>query len=328
MLAINGAGFDWSYMTDDEVPKNMALMAFLDSKPEFQGYGPKTSKNVCKDILDEVWKSPDAPLVEELVSDAEKFEKKTIFPTNIEFVKQKKNQLGKQLSMMKCTDHKANCNFHQRERVNYTRVNYNYSAQQTHPSAYRNMVPRVVLMKNPLRTLNTARHVNTAHPKTIFHSARPMSQFSKIAPSRRPVQKKTTLTNRSFHQKVNTVKGKVNTVRPKAVNTARQKAINTARPSLAVVKAVRVNQVNPGHRMLGLETYQSNMFYLLDFEEFNGGYVTFGGGAKGGRIIGKGTLKTGKFDLEDVYFVKELQFNLFSVSQMCDKKNSVLFTDT
>ncbi|GKD23131.1 putative ribonuclease H-like domain-containing protein, partial [Tanacetum coccineum] len=37
---------------------------------------------------------------------------------------------------------------------------------------------------------------------------------------------------------------------------------------------------------------------------------------------------TGKLDFEDVYFVKELKFNLFSVSQMCDKKNSVLFTDT
>ncbi|GJY04742.1 putative ribonuclease H-like domain-containing protein [Tanacetum coccineum] len=42
----------------------------------------------------------------------------------------------------------------------------------------------------------------------------------------------------------------------------------------------------------------------------------------------KGTLKTGKLDFEDVYFVKELQFNLLSVSQMCDKNNSVLFTDT
>ncbi|GJT97088.1 ribonuclease H-like domain-containing protein [Tanacetum coccineum] len=65
----------------------------------------------------------------------------------------------------------------------------------------------------------------------------------------------------------------------------------------------------------------------LDFKEFDGGYVTFGGGARGGRITGKGTLKTGKLDFEDVYFVKDLQFNLFSVSQICDKKNGVLFTD-
>ncbi|GJT61288.1 ribonuclease H-like domain-containing protein [Tanacetum coccineum] len=30
MVAMVGAGFDWSYMADDEVPTNMALMAFLD----------------------------------------------------------------------------------------------------------------------------------------------------------------------------------------------------------------------------------------------------------------------------------------------------------
>ncbi|GJY52163.1 ribonuclease H-like domain-containing protein [Tanacetum coccineum] len=56
--------------------------------------------------------------------------------------------------------------------------------------------------------------------------------------------------------------------------------------------------------------------------------MAFGGGAKGGRITGKGTFKTGKLDFEDVYFVKELKFNLFSVSQMCDNKNSSLFTKT
>nr|GEV09985.1 retrotransposon protein, putative, Ty1-copia subclass [Tanacetum cinerariifolium] len=52
------------------------------------------------------------------------------------------------------------------------------------------------------------------------------------------------------------------------------------------------------------------------------------GNPKGGKITGKGKIKTGKLDFDDVYFVKELKFNLFSVSQMCDKKNSVLFTDT
>ncbi|GJT08602.1 putative ribonuclease H-like domain-containing protein [Tanacetum coccineum] len=50
--------------------------------------------------------------------------------------------------------------------------------------------------------------------------------------------------------------------------------------------------------------------------------------AHGGRISRKGTLKTDSLDFEDVYFVNELKFNLFSVSQMCDKKNYVLFTDT
>ncbi|GJX48282.1 putative ribonuclease H-like domain-containing protein [Tanacetum coccineum] len=71
-----------------------------------------------------------------------------------------------------------------------------------------------------------------------------------------------------------------------------------------------------------------NKSYLSDYEEIDGGFVAFRGDPKGGQITGKGKISTGKLDFEDVYFVKELKFNLFSVSQMCDKKNSVLFTDT
>ncbi|GKA97405.1 putative ribonuclease H-like domain-containing protein, partial [Tanacetum coccineum] len=70
-----------------------------------------------------------------------------------------------------------------------------------------------------------------------------------------------------------------------------------------------------------------NKAYLVEYQDYNGGPVAFGGSK--GYISGKGKIKTGKLDFEDVCFVKELQhFNLFSVSQMCDKKNKVLFTDT
>nr|GFB09904.1 ribonuclease H-like domain-containing protein [Tanacetum cinerariifolium] len=71
-----------------------------------------------------------------------------------------------------------------------------------------------------------------------------------------------------------------------------------------------------------------NISFLLEFKEIDEGYVAFGVNPKGGNIFGKGKIKTGKLDFDDVYFVKELKFNLFSVSQICDKKNSVLFTDT
>nr|GEX51616.1 putative ribonuclease H-like domain-containing protein [Tanacetum cinerariifolium] len=64
------------------------------------------------------------------------------------------------------------------------------------------------------------------------------------------------------------------------------------------------------------------MSYLFEYEEIDDGYVSFGGDLKGGKI------STCKLDFKDVYFVKELKFNIFSVSQMCNKKNSVLFTDT
>ncbi|GJV64578.1 putative ribonuclease H-like domain-containing protein [Tanacetum coccineum] len=71
-----------------------------------------------------------------------------------------------------------------------------------------------------------------------------------------------------------------------------------------------------------------NKAYLSDYEDYNGGFVAFGSDPKGGKITGKGKIKTANLDFDNVYFVDELKFNLFSVSQMCDKKNSVLFTDT
>ncbi|GJV13416.1 hypothetical protein Tco_1354957 [Tanacetum coccineum] len=71
-----------------------------------------------------------------------------------------------------------------------------------------------------------------------------------------------------------------------------------------------------------------NKAYLSDYEDLNGGFVAFGSDPKGGKITGKGKIKTANLDFDDVYFVDELKFNLFSVSQMCDKKNSVLFTES
>ncbi|GKF02741.1 ribonuclease H-like domain-containing protein, partial [Tanacetum coccineum] len=43
MVAIDGAGFDWIFMADEEVPTNMALMAFSDSEV----YNDKTYTNTC-----------------------------------------------------------------------------------------------------------------------------------------------------------------------------------------------------------------------------------------------------------------------------------------
>ncbi|GJY07272.1 putative ribonuclease H-like domain-containing protein [Tanacetum coccineum] len=70
----------------------------------------------------------------------------------------------------------------------------------------------------------------------------------------------------------------------------------------------------------------SNKEKLDDFVKILGGTVIFRGGD--GKITGKGTIRTSKLNFENVYYVEELQnFNLFSVSQICDTKNKVLFTN-
>ncbi|GJX53540.1 putative ribonuclease H-like domain-containing protein [Tanacetum coccineum] len=58
-------------------------------------------------------------------------------------------------------------------------------------------------------------------------------------------------------------------------------------------------QVDTGFIDSGCSRHMTgNIAYLLDFKEFDGGYVTFRGGAHGGRIFGKGTLKTDSLNLK------------------------------
>ncbi|GJU38689.1 ribonuclease H-like domain-containing protein [Tanacetum coccineum] len=167
-----------------------------------------------------------------------------------------------------------------------------------------------------------------------------------------PFNKITAANNSNFTKKVNTVKGtKVNTARPKAVlsavkgnkgNAIKASACWVWRPKHKVLDHVSKNKWfiqcprNPQQDLKDKGVIDSrcsrhmtgNRFYLTDYEEIDRGFVAFGGNAKGGKITRKCKIRTGKLDFEDVYFVKELKFNLFSVSQMCDKKNSVHLLDT
>ncbi|GJZ90489.1 ribonuclease H-like domain-containing protein [Tanacetum coccineum] len=87
------------------------------------------------------------------------------------------------------------------------------------------------------------------------------------------------------------------------VNAAKLKAIvNAARPK-AVVNAVKRNNVNAIKAFCMLDqgvidsgcsrNMTGNMSYLTDYEEIDGGYVTFGGNSKGGKITGKCTINNG-----------------------------------
>nr|GEV62940.1 ribonuclease H-like domain-containing protein [Tanacetum cinerariifolium] len=195
----------------------------------------------------------------------------------------------------------------------------------THPHPHRHVVPTTVLTRSRLVPLTAARPVTTAVPQTKVQHQRPTNHgFNKAhSPIRRPINRRTSPKNSNFHPKVTTVKRNWIQV---SYGLGPQKTLTF----LFDVHG------NPHHALQDKGVIDSgcsrhmtgNISYLSDFEELNGGYVAFGGNAKGDKITCKGKIRTGKLDFDDVYFVKELKFNLFSVSQMCDKKNSVLFIDT
>ncbi|GJX41042.1 hypothetical protein Tco_0256032 [Tanacetum coccineum] len=248
------------------------------------------------------------------------------------------------------------CDFYEKKMAekhvwnNARRANHQNSQILTHPHSKRNFVPRAVLIKSGLKTVNTgrqnssrvavntARPINTAYPRPTVNCARPALNVFNRAHShvRRPFNKFTTNKNSNFNEKVNTVRGNVTTIRPKAVvsdnkgheaNAVKASTCWVWRPKQKVLDHVELQEkevIDSGCTRHMTE----NKSYLSNFEEIDGGFVAFGSSTKGGKINGKSKINTRKLDFEDVYFVKELKFNLFSVSQMCDKKNSVLFTDT
>ncbi|GJX57305.1 hypothetical protein Tco_0287202 [Tanacetum coccineum] len=100
------------------------------------------------------------------------------------------------------------------------------------------------------------------------------------------------------NQRVNTVRGKKNnTARPKAVvNVVKGNNFN-ADKALACWGNPQMDLQDQGVIDSGCSRHMTgNMSYLTDYEEIDGGYVTFGGNPNGGKITGNGTIKTGELD--------------------------------
>ncbi|GJZ84747.1 ribonuclease H-like domain-containing protein [Tanacetum coccineum] len=175
---------------------------------------------------------------------------------------------------------------------NFSRVNHQNSYRLTHPHPKRNFVPRAVLMKSGLRTLNTARQ-NSSRVAVSVNTVRPIN---------------TAYPNPTVNY------GDVTNVGPKTiVSDNKGNEANVVKASSCWVWRPNQNVLDHVSKHNG----QSTARIAVKRRD-----------PKGGRITGKGKISTGKLDFEDVYFVKELKFNLFSVSQIYDKKNNVLFTDT
>nr|GEV25535.1 ribonuclease H-like domain-containing protein [Tanacetum cinerariifolium] len=191
------------------------------------------------------------------------------------------------------------CDYHAKKKAQPTPRNYAHrgnnkqNASLTHKHPPKHMVPAAVLTQSKPVSITVVRPVSAVVPKYMV--TRPRLAHPIVTKSKSPIRRHIT-----------------HSQSPKSSNS----------PPRAT--AVQAPVVSVAQGMKG----KWNMSYLSEFEELNGGYVAFGGNLKGGKIFGKGKIKTGKLDFKDVYFVKELKFNLFSVSQMCNKKNSVLYINT
>ncbi|GKA48292.1 ribonuclease H-like domain-containing protein [Tanacetum coccineum] len=193
-------------------------------------------------------------------------------------------------------------------------------------------VPTAVLTRSGRIPVSTAKqYVNTATPKNRVNvSKSKINTFPKShSPIRRPFYKSTVLNTRVSKVKVNTVKvNSVNIVGQTAVCTVKENEVTSVKASAGCGNPQQALKYKGMFDSRCSRHMTGNKALLTDYQDINGGFVAFYGSARGGKITSIGKIRTNKIDFEDVFFVKELKFNLFSISQMRDKKNSVLFTET
>ncbi|GJY87221.1 retrovirus-related pol polyprotein from transposon TNT 1-94 [Tanacetum coccineum] len=210
---------------------------------------------------------------------------------------------------------------------------------------------------------STARYVNTAATRPTVNDAKPRSNvFHKSHSSvKRTIYQRTVPKNSDFKEKVNTAKvNNVTTAGTKAVvsvvqgheeNVVKSSACWIWRPTGKVIDHIskdsgsympkRFDYVDPQGRLKSVMAWvlreanslilsaghmTGNKSYLTDYQDIDGGFVAFAGSPKGGKITGKGKIRTGKLDFEDVYFVKELkcdngtEFKNSEMNQFCEMK--------
>nr|GEU42031.1 retrovirus-related Pol polyprotein from transposon TNT 1-94 [Tanacetum cinerariifolium] len=219
---------------------------------------------------------------------------------------------------------------------NARKVNHQNFSKMTHPHPKRNFVPIAVATKSGQVLVNagkqsSAASTGNARPKVNTPAIRPNVNaksfyFKPYFPKRRNFNQRSAAKTNTFSRKINIAKGKnVTTDGPKAVvNVVDGNKKN-------VVKSSTYWIWRPKGKLINHTSKDSGSYTLKRFNYPNGRLKSdqriFDNGCSR-HITGKGKTRTGKLDFEDVYFVKELKFNLFYVLQMCDKKNNVLFIET
>ncbi|GJX94277.1 putative ribonuclease H-like domain-containing protein [Tanacetum coccineum] len=303
MVAIDGAGFDWSFMADEEVPTNMTLIAFSDLE--------KNEVMFCDQIA--------------VLKRDTSFKDSEINAPKSEIEKLKKEKESNQIKIDKFENSSKSL-----DKLIGSQISDN-SRKGVGFVSYNAVPPPHTGLFAPL-TIDLSNSGLEEFQQPEFEGYRPKASKSVCKDTSNEVKKTLDAPLGSLQLPL---KGRDVNIAKEKVNTAKPKAVNTARPTSAVVNAVRANQVNAikGHLQKEDQGYvdsecsrhmTGNMFYLSDFKEFDGGYVTIGRGARGRRITGKGTLKTSKLDFEDVVLLTDTACFVLSPDFKLPDKSQVL----
>ncbi|GJU09871.1 putative ribonuclease H-like domain-containing protein [Tanacetum coccineum] len=337
-------GFDWSDTAEEQVQTNMALMAFSDSEV----YTDKTCSKTCLKNYETLKKQCDDLIVKlnqtEFIAATYK---RGLATVEAQLITYRKNEVlfSEEVAVLKrevaCKDYEINVLKSEFEKVKQEKDGIDFKIEKFDKASkdLDQLLGSQITDKSKKGLGYSA--VPPPHP-LIYNRPKKLDlsysgldefkepEFKGYGPENSEQESNVVCDKKSDNSKENYVESLVEEQVSQDTSSFVESSPNVDKETVFPVnKKGKPRQDNKGIIDSGCSRHMTgNIAYLLDFKEFDRGYVTCGGGAHGGRISVKGTLKNDSLDFEDVYFVNELKFNLFSVSQMCDKKNYVLFTNT
>ncbi|GJY54709.1 putative ribonuclease H-like domain-containing protein [Tanacetum coccineum] len=381
MVAIDGAGFDWSYMEDDDVPTNMALMAFSDSKFSLATYKrglasveeqlvfyKKNEVIFCEQLAvlkrDISYKDSEISM---LKSELEKFkQQKESNQLKIENFENASKSLEKLIGSQIIDKSKKGMGFPKFEGYgpktskSVSEDITNEVRESPDASLVKELVSDDKLEKKTIFPI--VAKMEFVRPKQQEKPVRKPVKYVEMYRSQSPRGYQRNWNNQKSQQlgsdfvmynkacfvcgsfdHLQTDKAVLMKTGLRPLNTARP--VNTAHPKTTVYSARPMSRFSKSAQSTGYPQNQDqgyvesgcsrhmtgNMSDLSDFKEFDGGYVTFGGGAKGGKLLVNELLKLNSVLFIDTgCFVLSPDFKLADESQVLlkvPKKNNMYNID-
>nr|GEW67220.1 ribonuclease H-like domain-containing protein [Tanacetum cinerariifolium] len=242
-----------SYQAEEE-PANFALMAFLSSSFSSDTEPVETS----------ILAATPKPASPKSTSSGKRRNRKACFVCK------------SVVHLIKNTDYHAKKIAQPTPRNYAHRGTHKHYASLTHTQPQKHMVPGATLTQSKPVSITVVRPVSADVPK--IKVTRPRLAHPLVTKSKSPIKRHIT---HSPSLKTNNSPPRVTADQGLVVSAAQGMQGKWGNPQYAL-KDKRVIDSGYSRHMTG------NMYYLSDFEELNGGYVSFGGNPKGGKIFGKG----------------------------------------
>ncbi|GJY36064.1 putative ribonuclease H-like domain-containing protein [Tanacetum coccineum] len=316
-------GYDWSYQAGEKHPTNFVLMAFTSSgSSSSSDFEVDSCSKSCVKAYATLKEQYDIKLRDNaLVENKKKLEKAEKERDELKLTLEKFQNSSKSLN-----------NLLESQVIDKFKTGLGYIATSSTAAspAVESFVNSPEMLENQYENMNVTTIVTPSNVKTVE-----LNQESAGVKSNGDVVEPKIVRKNSFRPPI--IKDWNSNDESEVEIIPKDKTVSSSTKKIKFVKSARetVEKGNPQQKEYkekgvidsGCSRHMTgNKCYLTEYEDYDGGFVSFRDGK--GRISRKGKIKTGTLDFDNVYFCKELKYNLFSVSQICDKKNNVLFTDT